>query len=60
MVKIIVAIEIPDMDYDELRKKVIKDGLWDYPNGREIGVPRKYLEGESEKYFRCELIGVRP
>ena len=62
MAKVMVAIDIPDKSYDELRKKVIDQKKWHPVKSQNIVlVPAKYLDfnGETGSLF-CELIGVRP
>ncbi len=57
MAKIMVAIEIPDKTYDELRSEVVHQRQWD--SGKLIVIPPRYLVLPREG-LHCELIGVRP
>ena len=59
MAKIMVAINIPDKTYDELREEVIKKHLWTDSKTGKVGIQAKYLDIDDEICW-CELIGVVP
>lgn len=70
MAKIMVAINIPNVDYETLKKEIIDnpkkgncDGCWfSEEDGDKIIIDGAYLETSyvDDSCFTFELIGVRP